>query len=242
MIVAIKELNFFYNLKRYPDQNFHFFSANNNIPKKLKLNNINTLFHILKYYNTFTIIMSYTETLFTEICSRGCAIKTKSKYSTIHLPRCLVTIDDYIYMPQHTVEFQMTIISKHKYTYICFVKHPNMKDCYTWYVHNIMGNNVRHGYFDFGPQNDRGIEIDRLDFLVELLYRNDTKCSGMCSLPNNTCHYQRQILKDKMITDLMELYTEKYIYLANMLSIVELGSIIINMLIILDEWHNVYTN
>ena len=213
------------------------------MPKKLKLNNINTCFyHSPKYHAILSLMMSYTEYLFMEICKRACAIKTKSKYSTIHLPQCLVTIDDYIYMPQHTVEFQMIIIPKHKYVYICFVKHPSMEDCYTSYVHNIMGNDVRrirsNCYFDFGPQNTRKIEMDRLDFLAEFLYCSDTKYSGMNSLLNNVIDYRPRILKNGMITNLIELYTKKYVYLTSILSIVELRSIIINMLIILDKWHN----
>ena len=202
--------------------------------------------------------MSYTETLFTEICRRGCAVQTKSKYSTIHLPQCLVTIHDYIYMPKHTVEFQMTIIPTHRYSYICFVKHESIKDRYTAYLYNVMENhslrnmfNVQNSkYFDFFPQNDREKEMKQLDLLTDLIYYSDTRYWNMSSFnreppivfsSDNVAYYCKKTLKDTMITNLIELYAEKYVYITNMLSIVELRSIIINMLIILDGWHELYS-
>ena len=179
-----------------------------------------------------------TNKLFADICKRGCIIETSSryKYATKHLPKCLILVNENSHRQR---EFVIRSII------------PNNK----WVTFRI--NNAGVLIYVANEQYIFNFDIDyarNLDFITSYLHYYD---GNILFIPGNyfPCINQviervntlalenkinyKQILKNKLIENLTELYLIKFMYLTSkMLSLPEIKIVIVEILFKLDKWNN----
>ena len=192
---------------------------------------------------------------FVDICNRGCIIDTgtRYKYATKDLPKCLVLVDDEqidfnefviksIIPNNNCVTFKKNyfaeyiyIIENHIFRFNKMEYAKNL-DLITTYVHY----NNKHALSQFQIRGE---------YLDSLLIRHDlTREEYFDQLIQHIKIYMRplgniinykQIIKNKMIENLTELYLIKFMYLATeILSLPEIKIVIVEILFKLDKWDN----
>ena len=180
---------------------------------------------------------SNTSKLFVDLCKRGCILSTSTKYeyATKDLPKCLILVNEN-FLFEHDFVIK-SIVSNNNYVtigingraeYICksgiYWFHFNYSDMayasnldlIAYYVH--CGN-------EYGSSPYQNLK----DFVQVI------QCTNMLSFENISNY--KQILKNKMIENLTDLYLIKFMYLTNnMLSLPEIKIVIIDTLFKLDKW------
>ena len=167
--------------------------------------------------------------LFADICKRGCIIEICSNYGgkSKNIPKCLVIIDKKISLELKIV-IKSIIPNNNCVTFFCI---------YLEYVCMIGKSRVRF--------ND--IYYDRnLDLIAYYLHCNNELLQGNSfdqliqhtnTLPLENMIDYKQIIKNKMIENLTELYLIKFMYLTSkMLSLPEIKIVIVEILFKLDKW------
>ena len=173
---------------------------------------------------------SDTSKLFADICKRGCIIETSTKYeyATKDLPKCLILINE-------------NFPFEHEFMIKSIIPNINRAifgiDCRGDYTYKIGILWFRFIYIYM-------IDTRDLDFLIPYYvhYNNDKYVSQYhnriyCVQSLENINNYKQILKNKMIENLTELYLIKFMYLTeNMLSLPEIKIVIIEFLFKLDKW------
>ena len=175
---------------------------------------------------------SDTSKLFADICKLGCIIETSTKYeyATRDLPKCLILIDKNFPF-EHEFVIKSIIPNINRVTFGI--------DCRGDYKYKI-------GIFRFIYDMLNTRDSDFISYYLHYNNKNDNEYVLLLynrryfvkqSLEN--INNYKQILKNKMIENLTELYLIKFIYLtSNMLSLPEIKIVIIEILFKLDKWDN----
>ena len=171
--------------------------------------------------------------LFADICKRGCIIKTSTKYeyATKDLPKCLILADENI-IP---FDFMIKSIIPHDNSVIF---RENTRDSFRFTTQTyVAGFNdmVYNQILDFSTYYVYGgNESD----LFKVQYKQQLFLNIPPVFEINMSNY-KQILKNKMIENLTELYLIKFMYLTgDTLSLPEIKIVIIETLFKLDKWNN----
>ena len=181
--------------------------------------------------------MTDANKLFADICKRGCIIETSTKYeyATKDLPKCLILVDENFpfgreFVIKSIIPNDNLVIFRINYAAVLIyimagryifrfsdMDYARNLDFITNYVydsnrHELSENHFRGEYFD------------------QLIQRTNTL--------GNISNYE-QILKNKMIENLTELYLIKFMYLtSNIIYLPEIKIVIVEILFKLDKWNN----
>ena len=175
--------------------------------------------------------------LFTEICKRGCIIETKSGYPIDHLPKCLAN-----YYPESNrkflAEFKISsIIPSSVHMHFNIYTDNQKRKHYRSIVVPICrcGRNM----YEFIDSQDHYIEnMKLLDNITDYLYTGDHyNLYYLNEIEKNTLACYKENLKTKMIKNLNKGIFE-FVYSVDGIFPKELKLLIINMILKLDNWHN----
>ena len=191
---------------------------------------------------------TYISKLFEDICKRGCVIEIGTTYEYMKkiLPKCLVSVD------KNLPERRFVIRS--------IIPNSNRIDCIITsigYLYQIEDDVLYSDDIGYLYQiEDDVLYSDDMDYAINLdlitYYVHNKHDVSQVSVPSidqlienlntmsleNISNY-KQILKNKMIENLTELYLIKFMYLtSSMISLAEIKIVIVEILFKLDKWDN----
>lgn len=173
--------------------------------------------------------------LFHEICKRGFFIKINTKYynDMDHLPNCLIFFDDHI----RSDIFEIIPIGNNGTCVCLFEKlcgESILYPCQCGY--QVFIDCRMYKSFEFDYTMSWNYIMVNLDLLTHFIYTgNLTQDPSQDILDKYKNNF---FLKIKMVQNLTELYMHKFIYLSNILPIVEIKFVIVEALIKLDKWND----
>lgn len=174
----------------------------------------------------------YTKKLFSEICRRGCFIETQKNYPIEHLPGCLVSTNDKLIF-----DFKIRpIVPKINGMFAYFRKkhRENGYDVTVW----IRNKYINISFVANEPELYKH-DLINLDFLIYYLYTYNKEFDSNIQ-PGKEIYKYILHLKSNMVQNLIELYLHKFMYLTNILSIIEIKIVIVEAFIKLDKWYDLF--
>lgn len=186
--------------------------------------------------------------LFIELCKRGCTIIAIFNHDINHLPVCLVSTDDNMFNADnwYPIQFRIQSINSNS-VYIDFKKcrfdglyGNGFLDKYCIGFYN--GENYQNVYSLKERSHNKNMK--QLDLFANYLHTNgeyslDYWCGNFYPKPDKELVDTKTLLKTKMIDQLISVGILEYTRAFNSISLIsEIQSLILNIILELDNWHN----
>ena len=181
--------------------------------------------------------MSFLKDLFTELCKRGCIIETKSRNPIDHLPKCLAN-----YYPESdrnfSAEFKISSIIPSS-VHMDFKRWVDNQKRIHYRSIVIPICRCGRGVYELIDSKDHYIEnMKLLDNITDYLYTgNHYNLYYLNKIDKNTLACYKENLKTKMIKNLNKGIFE-FVCSVDGIFPKELKLLIINMILKLNNWHN----